>query len=572
MIVFEKVRFKNFGSFGNYITEINLSKNPTTLVAGNNGHGKSFALLDSITFALFGRPFRKINIPQLVNSINEKDCHVEIEFQANNHNYKIIRGLKPKVFEIYKDGKLLDQDAKAKDYQNMLEEQILKMNYKSFTQVVILGSSSFVPFMQLNAADRREVIEDILDIQIFSTMNSLLKTKLSKMKEDIRATEYDIDLLQEKIKVQEKFIDDVRNNTDKRVDRNNKLIEESKEKIDTINADIESLKTKVEETKKELTPLDGLSDKIKKFESLRAKMESRQSNIQNQLQFFTDNDTCPTCTLTISDEIKNKVITESQDKLEPLEEGLEKIEVDLGDLTKELESIRKTEKAIQKLLNEISESQHDVTSTNNYIQKIQNDNQEIINNKETVNTEIENLNTLNDSLVKENQNKKELVEERYYSEIAYSLFKDTGIKSKIIKHYLPTINKLINKYLASMDFFAQFHLDENFNETIKSRHRDEFSYMSFSEGEKMRVDLALLLAWREIARLKNSANTNLLILDEVFDSSLDAFGTEEFLKLLQTLGQSANVYVISHKSDQLIDKFTEYITFEKKGDFSHLKK
>ncbi len=572
MIVFEKVRFKNFGSFGNYITEIDLSKNPTTLVAGNNGHGKSFALLDSITFALFGRPFRKINIPQLVNSINEKDCHVEIEFNANNHDYRIIRGLKPKVFEIYKDGELLDQDAKSKDYQHMLEEQILKMNYKSFTQVVILGSSSFVPFMQLTAADRREVIEDILDIQIFSTMNSLLKTKLSKMKEDIRSTEYGIDLLQEKVKVQEKFIDDVRNNTDKRIERNNKLVEESKDKIDAMNADIESLKNKVEETKKDLSPLDGLSGKIKKFESLRAKMESRQSNIENQLQFFTDNDTCPTCTLTISDEIKSNVISESKEKLQPLEEGLDKIEVDLNELTKELESIRKTEKTIQKLLNEISASQHDVTSTNNYIQKIQNDNQEIINNKETVNTEIENLNTLNDSLLKENETKKELVEEKYYSEIAYSLFKDTGIKSKIIKHYLPTINKLINKYLASMDFFAQFHLDENFSETIKSRHRDEFSYMSFSEGEKMRVDLALLLAWREIARLKNSANTNLLILDEVFDSSLDAFGTEEFLKLLQTLGQSANVYVISHKSDQLIDKFTEYITFEKKGDFSHLKR
>ena len=572
MIVFDKVRFKNFGSFGNYFTEIDLNKGSSILVAGNNGNGKSFALLDSITFGLFGRPFRKVNIPQLVNSINEKDCVVEVEFKISKNEYKIIRGLKPKIFEIYKNGKLLDQNAKFKDYQKMLEEQILKMNYKSFTQVVILGSSSFVPFMQLTAADRREVIEDILDIQIFSIMNTLLKSKISQQKEKLKEIEYNTSLLKEKCDVQKEYIEKIKKTADTRISKNIQTVKDEENVIITTQEQIETIRKEIESTNTDPEEIKNTRDKIKLLESLKSKMEGRHSNTEKELKFFEENESCPKCQQKIHLRKKTDIVINSAKNLMVLQEGLEKMESQISEIYDKLENRLEVEESIKRLQSKISAHQSKIDSMNQYISKIQNETTELISDKNNINQlvekEVRYQKELNEHMVSKN----EIVKERHCQDIAYSLLKDSGIKTKIIKNYLPAINQLINKYLTAMDFFAKFHLDENFSESIKSRHRDDFSYMSFSEGEKMRIDLALLMTWREIARLKNSANTNLLILDEVFDSSLDMFGTEEFLKLIHTICGTTNVFVISHKSDQLIDKFTEYITFEKKNDFSHMKR
>tara|TARA_R100000152_G_C6779503_1_gene211186 strand:- start:1223 stop:2941 length:1719 start_codon:yes stop_codon:yes gene_type:complete len=572
MIKFRYVRFKNFGSFGNYYTEIDFNKGQQVLVAGNNGNGKSFALLDSITFGLFGRPFRKVNIPQLVNSINEKDCEVQVEFSNGKHEYKIVRGMKPKKFEIYKNGKLLDQNAKAKDYQKMLEEQILKMNYKTFTQVVILGSSSFIPFMQLSASDRREVIEDILDIQIFSVMNGLLKARITQQKESLREVQYNIDLLEEKCEVQKEYLKKVQNNADANIEKNLDIVKEETKAIEELQQTIKDLSEEIDDIVVDTEQLKTTKQKIKTFEDLKSKMEGKQSTHQRDLDFYQNNDSCPKCTQKITKRLKETMTNVASGELHILSEGLEKMETQLSSLYTELDAFAEIEMQVAKLQKQVSGHQSKIDSINNYISKVNGQTKELIEGKKNIKTEIEKEEEYRDNLNEQTNKKIQLVEDRHYADIAYTLLKDNGIKAKIIKAYLPVINKLINKYLAAMDFFAKFNLDENFNETIKSRHRDDFSYMSFSEGEKMRIDLALLLTWREIARLKNSANTNLLILDEVFDSSLDSFGTDEFLRLLHTVSGSTNVFVISHKADQLVDKFQEYITFEKKNDFSHMKR
>lgn len=573
MIKFEKVRFKNFGSFGNNITEIVLDKNSTTLICGSNGSGKSFAFLDSITFALFGKPFRKINIPQLVNSVNEKGCLVEIDFSRGSDKFMIRRGINPRVFEIYRNGELIDQDAKSLDYQELLENQILKMNYKTFTQVVILGSSSFVPFMQLSAADRRSVIENILDINIFSTMNIVLRGKVLSLKEMIKELSMKIEIEKNKIHVQKSYIATLekKNNEDDNV--KTQRISELETKIKTIqydlickNLSVESLQEDINHAKK------TLKDKTNRIQDCRTHigtLKTSKDQKQKEINFFKENCTCPTCTQPIDDKVKKEKVLMNNYEISNLEDDM----VQTKDHSNSLQyDITKFESHIQDTTNLL----YEVTSFNKEI--------------EAYNKEIERIRStmhksaIKDDLVEEKEKLKmfegglaALDEEKLlhsndlmYHEFAGELLRDGGVKGKIIKYYLPHMNKFINKFLSSMDFFVQFQLDEEFNEQIKSRYRDDFSYMNFSEGEKMRIDLALLLAWREIARLKNSVSCNLLILDEVFDSSLDSVGMDELMKLLKLISDKANVYVISHKADQLVDKFSTIISFEKKNNFSKI--
>ena len=572
MIRFKTVKFRNFGSFGNTDTEINLERHRTTLVSGMNGHGKSFALLDSITFALFGKPFRKINIPQLVNTINDKDCMVEVEFSVGETDYQIRRGIKPKVFEIYKDGKLIDQDAKAKDYQKMLEEQILKMNYKSFTQVVILGSSSFVPFMQLSAQDRREVIEDVLDIQVFSKMNTVLKNKVSQKKEEIREVENTLTVLQDKIKVLENHIETLKQEDASKIKGLEEEIESAEAIISEKEGNIDSLLVRQKELSEQIKDTDSLKGKLSKLDNMRKIISNSEKKSDEKIALFNRSPECPTCLQDISDETRTTILDKYKNKKKEYEDGIAKIEIEIDRLNEELSNLRKISLAVSEINETIMAERSVVESSKKYITKIKNQ-VTMLSNKSDGN-EMSETESKVSLLIEDKKNFDEKKEELRIDSLllgcAGHLLKDTGIKSKIIRHYLPIMNKLINKYLTDMGFFAQFTLDENFNETIKSRHRDQFSYMSFSEGEKMRIDLALVLAWREIARLKNSANTNLLILDEVFDSSLDSVGTEEFLKLMSVLSVSTHVFVISHKSDQLVDKFDNQISFVKKGNFSRL--
>jgi DNA repair exonuclease SbcCD ATPase subunit len=572
MIRFHKVRFRNFGSFGNNGTEIHLDKHRTTLVSGMNGHGKSFALLDSITFALFGKPFRKINIPQLINSINEKDCYVEVDFSIGDDEYQVHRGIKPKIFEIYKNQELIDQNAKAKDYQRMLEENILKMNYKSFTQVVILGSSSFVPFMQLTAADRRDVIEDVLDIQVFSNMNTVLKSRASLKKEEIKTLENNIVLNKDRIAV-------IENHVEKLIEANESKVKSLEEELSTTNNLIETEEVKLNDLLNEqqklidqLSELDTLKERLNKYENMEKLILNSLKKSKEKISFFEDNESCPTCTQTIHNETKGDVLSQLNEKKNEFEQASSDIRDQIEEIRNGVNGLtvvsRKSSECHTKVVDTKSTIESSRRYANKLIEEIKNTTQQ--ENDSSIDETKKNLEVLNEDKNKLMEKKNELKEEGVLLGCVGNLLKDTGIKSKIIRHYLPIMNKLINKFLSDMGFFAQFHLDENFNETIKSRFRDSFSYMSFSEGEKMRIDLALLLAWREIARIKNSANTNLLILDEVFDSSLDSVGTEEFMKLMSILSANTHVFVISHKSDQLVDKFDEQITFVKSGNFSRI--
>ena len=572
MIKFEKVRFKNFGSFGNTTTEIVLDKNNTTLICGSNGSGKSFAFLDSITFALFGKPFRKINIPQLSNSINEKNCLVEIEFTKGSEKFLIKRGINPRLFEIHKNGNLINQDAKSLDYQELLEQQILKMNYKTFTQVVILGSSSFVPFMQLSAADRRNVIENILDINIFSTMNVVLKGKILSLKEDLKEVNTRLEIEKNKINIQQSLISTLER-------KNNEDIDDKILKIKELEKKIKALENKYSVILFECggeNTINYILDALKKKKEVMKRLESsfsEQTTIkrqtEKQINFFKENCKCPTCSQEISDAVKkNKIlecnlnISDVEDLLINCKETRDNVESDISKLESDLENVRLKQSESKAILREID-------NFNLEIEKIK-----LTLNKSIVVTDLENekikLNHLEGGFKVLEDEKIKNSDDLMYHELANELLKDGGVKTKIIKYYLPLMNKYINKFLSAMDFFVQFNLDEEFNEHIKSRYRDEFSYMNFSEGEKMRIDLALLLAWREIARSKNSVNCNLLILDEVFDSSLDGVGMDELMKLLKVISDKANVYVISHKTDQLIDKFSNTITFEKKNNFSRM--
>tara|TARA_R110002126_G_scaffold3327_2_gene18991 strand:+ start:744 stop:2456 length:1713 start_codon:yes stop_codon:yes gene_type:complete len=570
MILFRKIKWKNLLSTGNHFTEIQFDKSPSTLIVGSNGAGKS-TMLDALCFVLFGKPFRSVNKPLLLNSINGKDCLVEVEFNSGNKHYKIVRGIKPNVFEIWQDGEMINQDAAVRDYQEYLEKFILKLNYKSFTQIVILGSASFTPFMQLSASDRRAIIEELLDIQVFSAMNNILKDKITMNKDATITKKYDIDLAEQKYSLQKKHIDELKQNNEDKVKEYEGEISGSANTISTLAEQIELFSNEVRQLQILVNAKAETEAKVKKITKLESQIESNLSKFRKDINFFQHNDDCPTCRQAIAMEFKEKELTLLGTKITECDHGLQELEKKLLDEQSKLNSISETQKKIQELQIEIATKNTTITETNKYIKRLEKQIEDLKLNKSSTDKEEQELSIINESLSQLKQHLRTLIDEKTYYEVASGLLKDTGIKTKIIKQYLPIINKLVNKYLASFDFFVNFNLDESFKETIKSRHRDDFTYDSFSEGEKQKIDLALLFSWRAVAKLKNSANTNLLILDEVFDSSLDANGTEYLMTILQML-EGTNVFVISHKGDILQDKFRSVIRFEKVKNFSRIVK
>jgi len=568
MILFEKISWKNFLSTGNQPTTIEFTKNATTLIVGTNGAGKS-TVLDALTFSLFGKPFRKINKPQLANSTNEKDCRVEVEFRIGSTEWKIIRGIKPNIFEIYRNGSLLDQNSAALDQQKWLEQNVLKMNYKSFTQIVILGSSTFVPFMQLPAAHRREVIEDLLDIKIFSSMNTIIKEKIRQTREEIKTLELKKESFKDKVEMQQNFIDELES-------RGNANINANKEKISKLDVEVgvymtENARTEEDIFKytKEQEEVVGAEDKLVKLNNLKGKISQKVSVITKEHKFFTENTVCPTCTQTIEEEFRLNRITDAQNKAKELQKGYQDLEE-----TIKLEQERERQfialsKEISKLNNEISQNNTRISLNQRQIRDLENEIQTITNQLENRNIEHEKLESFKENLKTTYSELAEKKDSVNYYDFSYSLLKDGGVKTKIIKKYLPLINQQVNRYLQMMDFYINFTLDEEFNETVQSPIHEDFSYASFSEGEKMRIDLALLFTWREVAKYKNSVNTNLLIMDEVFDSSLDGFGTDEFLKIIRYVIKDANIFVISHKTG-MEDKFESVLRFEKIKGFSSM--
>ncbi len=571
MIIFQKVRWKNFLSTGQAFTEINFQKSPNTLIIGHNGAGKS-TILDALCFGLFGKPFRKINKPQLLNSINQQACVVEIEFAIGKKNYKVVRGIKPNVFEVYLEDKLLDQDAKAKDYQEFLEKFILKINYKSFTQVVILGSASFVPFMQLSPADRRAIIEDLLDIGIFSSMNGIVKEKMSSIKDISTKNKYEMDLTSERINFQKQSIEEHRNRNDEEIAKKKAEIASSIDQNFRLQRDIELIQKHIDVLQKKIQDKVSVEKKSKKLLQLESKIETNIKKNEKDIAFYEEHDNCPTCKQIIDGEFKSEQVTERKSKVTTQREGLAEISTEIAKANQRIEEIHSIIKHISSHNNEIVKHNSTISAVHKFVDKLQKEVEALSTHKDSIESSNDKLRELKEELGLLVKKQEELSIEKQYYEFAGSLLKDTGIKTKIIRQYLPIMNKLINKYLTAMDFFVNFNINENFEETIKSRHRDEFSYANFSEGEKMRIDLALLFTWRQIAKLKNSTNTNLLILDEVFDSSLDGVGTEEFLKLIHEMGTDTNVFVISHKGDQLFDKFRSIIKFEKHNNFSRIAK
>ena len=570
MILFRYVRWKNLLSTGNYFTEINLSGNTNTLVVGENGSGKS-TMLDALCFALFGKPFRDINKPQLLNSINNKDCVVEVEFDTGNKAYKIIRGIKPNVFEIYCNGELVNQDAAVRDYQEYLEKFILKLNYKSFTQIVILGSASFTPFMQLKSGDRREIIEDLLDIQIFSTMNSLVKNRLSNNKDLVANKKHEIDLATQKHDMQKRHIDELKQNNEDKVKEYETEIQCNSDTVSSLLANVTILTTEVETLQNSVAVKIETEAKVKTITKLESQIESNLSKFRKDIGFFQSHDNCPTCRQTIAMEFKEEELTNLSTKVTECEHGLTQLEQKLNAEQEKLNDIAEKQKELQRKQVEIATYNTTITETNKMIARLQKLAEELKNSKTVSDKEEKELSDIKECLTNLKNDLRVFIDERTYYEVAGNLLKDTGIKTKIVKQYLPVINKLVNKYLASLDFFVNFNLDESFKETIKSRHRDEFTYNNFSEGEKQRIDMALMLTWRAVAKLKNSSNTNLLILDETFDSSLDANGTEELMKILHML-EGVNLFVISHKGDILQDKFANVIRFVKEKNFSRIMK
>lgn len=570
MIIFNNITIKNFLSYGNTPTSLQLDINNTTLMSGANGNGKS-AWLDAITFALFGKSFRGINLPLLVNSINEKDCEVELNFTIGKDEYKIIRGIKPKKFEIYKNGSMLDQDAHSKDYQKILEDQILKMTYKSFTQVVILGSSSYIPFMKLAAKDRRSVVENLLDIDVFSVMNTIVRVRLQITKDNIKDIDHKIELTKEKVDSKNRLITTLERKSSENVEQYKTEIEETRNQIKEFKKEISILQTKIDSLLDSVEDKDTISSKLLKLESLETQLKNKIRTIDDNIKFYEENDTCPSCKQNINDTHREQVFKERGEKKTEIKESLNELSLNIKEIENKLNNINAILGDVQRIEREVNAKQNQVSAFGQYISKLQDNIEATLTEETDVQDARDELNKLIGEGTAYVEDRKEKIEDRHYYEVASTILRDSGIKAKIIKHYLPIMNKLINKYLGDMDFFCKFTLDETFSETIKSRHRDEFTYHSFSEGERLRIDLSLLLAWREIARLKNSVNCNLLILDEVFDSSLDAVGTEEFLKLLKTFGSRANIFVISHKSDTMTDKFDEHIVFEKKNNFSKIK-
>ena len=567
MITFKSVSWQNFLSTGNSPNKVLLDKSPTTLIIGKNGEGKS-TILDALCFALFGKPFRNINKSQLVNSINGKKCVVEIEFSIGTKEYKVIRGIKPNIFEIYLNDELLNQDAASRDYQKVLEQQILKLNYKTFTQVVILGSASFVPFMQLPPAQRREVIEDILDIRIFSIMNQLLKEKAQETKDAILRIENDIKSARDKVDAQQTIIQTISNAKDESIKAIQSKIASNTTQISTAQSEIDTIVSEINTLKASIEGKEKLSEDIEKAKQLKSKLNQKVETCEHDAEFFDSNDVCPSCAQGIPHEHKQKVIHELHMKMEENNKKITDLESVLSTLTTKLQNINSIVEQITDKNIELSTKNSTVTLLNRQITELEEEiktSKADTGNLDEEKTKLKQL--AKDALDKINA-KTSLQEHRNLEEVASILLKDTGIKTAIIREYLPVMNKLINKYLNAMDAYIHFELDEAFNESVKSRFRDDFTYASFSEGEKMRIDLAILFTWRQIAKMKNSVNTNLLLLDEIFDSSLDTAGTDYFLNLMNSFGDNSNIFVISHKGDQLFDKFRSVIKFEKRNDFS----
>ena len=567
MIIFKKIRYRNFLSTGNSFTEINFQKSNTNLIIGTNGAGKS-TLLDALTFVLFNKPFRKINKPQLINTTNDRDCLVEIEFEINSRQYLVRRGIKPTVFDIAVNGVEMHREADDRAMQRILEDNILKVNYKSFTQIVILGSSNFVPFMQLTTAHRREVIEDLFDIRIFSLMNNILKDKIRTQKEQIKSLELKKETLKEKMKMQQNFIDELEN-------RGNANINSNQEKIGKLDQEISihmneniTLEKDIKKYTKEQEKLINSSDKLVKLNNLKGKLSQKVSAITKEHKFFTENTVCPTCTQDIEESFRLNKIEDVQNTAKELKTGYEELENAIKFEQERERQFTTLSKEITKVTHGISQNNTRITLNQRQIRDLENEIQTIAENLANRNTEHEKLDELKTNLHKTIENLADNKQEIVYHDFAYSLLRDDGVKTKIIKKYLPFINQQVNRYLQMMDFYINLHLDEEFKETVKSPIHEDFSYSSFSEGEKMRIDLSLLFTWREVARVKNSVNTNLLIMDEVFDSSLDGFGTEEFLKIIRYVIQDANIFVISHKSD-MEDKFETVLKFDKKSGFSY---
>ena len=567
MIKFKNVRYKNFLSSGNNFTDIQLDRNPSTLIIGENGAGKS-TMLDALTFSLFGKPFRNINKPQLVNSINERGAVVECEFDIGQKHFLVRRGIKPNLFEIEVDGKQLEQNANVRDFQEFLEKQILKLNYKSFTQIVVLGNSSFVPFMQLKTNDRRAIIEDLLDIQIFSTMNGLLKNYISDNKTNLDKNNNSKSLVEQKIELKKEYVNQLKAKTKTLIDKNRQEVLDNETEKTKIRTQVEEINKSIQTLLKEIKDLPTVETDRAKLDKYSTTIEHKCSQEQKHISFYASNDDCPTCKQHIEADFKQQAMSEANKKWTEYKQALEEIEEKDTLLKQRYETIQQTQQQIQSLQTEVQKKYSSLDAIEQYIKKIEISIKEIENDSGDIKKEKDDLKQLDEDLQNVFRERTELISERETYEVAKEILKDEGIKSRIIKQYLPIMNKLINKYLQEMDFFVSFNLDESFEESIKSRYRDDFTYASFSEGEKMRIDLALLFTWRSIAKLKNSTNTNLLILDEVFDSSLDTDGTDAFLKIMYEMGHSTNMFVISHKGDQLYDKFKSVIKFEKKKNFS----
>jgi len=568
MITFKKIRYKNFLSSGNTFTEIDFQQHHTNLIVGTNGAGKS-TMLDALTFVLFNKPFRKINKPQLVNATNERECVVEIEFSINGRDYLVRRGIKPNLFDIEVNGAPLHKEADDRANQRILEENILKVNYKSFTQIVILGSSTFVPFMQLTTSNRREVIEDLLDIRIFSAMNSLIKDNIRTKREQIKALDLKKDTLKDKMKMQQEFIEELENRGNANIDANNQKINKLDEEVVHYMNQNSILEEGVQRHTKDQENFIGAGDKLVKLNNLRGKISQKVSTITKEHKFFAENTVCPTCTQTIEEEFRVNRIEDAQNKAKELKDGYEELEKTIEFEQERERQFNALSKEITKLTHGISQNNTRISLNQRQIRDLEHEIQTIASNLQNRNTEHEKLEEFRENLQKTIEYLSDKKQEIVHYDFAYSLLRDDGVKTKIIKKYLPFINQQVNRYLQMMDFYINFKLDGEFNETIESPIHENFSYSSFSEGEKMRVDLALLFTWREVARLKNSVNTNLLIMDEVFDSSLDGFGTEEFLKIIRYVIKDANIFVISHKTD-LHDKFESVIRFDKVKGFSRM--
>ena len=568
MILFEKIRWKNFLSTGNHYSEVKFNEHATTLIIGANGAGKS-TVLDALTFSLFGKPFRKINKGQLINSSNEKDCKVEVEFSIGDIEWKVVRGIKPNTFEIWKDDNCLDQFSNANDQQKWLEQNVLKMNYKSFTQIVVLGSSTFVPFMQLTATNRREVIEDLLDIKIFSSMNNIIRDKIRVEKESINTLDLKKESLNDKVEMQEKFMNEIESQGKER-------IKDKEGKIKTLNIEVDThiehnqiLQSKVEDTEKELKEVVGAGDKLVELNNYRGKISQKVASVTKEHKFFTQNTVCPTCTQSIDEDFRINKIDDAQTRAKELQSGFQKLEDAIKTEQERERHFSNLSKEITKLTHGISKNNTSVAACQRQVRELESEIQTLTSQLENRSAEHDKLETFKDNLQETYDalvSRKDTI--KYYNFI-YGLLKDGGVKTKIIKKYLPLINQQVNRYLQMMDFYINFTLDEEFNETVQSPIHEDFSYASFSEGEKQRIDLALLFTWREVAKFKNSVSTNLMILDEVFDSSLDGQGTEEFLKIIRYVIQDANIFVISHKTG-MEDKFENHIRFEKLKGFSRM--